>query len=236
MIAAVSAQGALRFAIIDGTWVRRSTLSPVLDLPRRSGGTSRPQEPHMPEPRIPLPEDADLDAADLAFLRTVPPYNVWRMIARTGIAPQFAVPLSAMFDPSWFPELDREIILFRTCFANGSTYEIPQHRAFDIVPGPTVDAILADDLAELDEWPRKLCRLTDEMAREARLTSASVAELVRHYGSENQACKAMLIMSWFNMLSRFVDSTGVPIESPEWLRANAASPTGFRDGGTPPAS
>ncbi len=55
------------------------------------------------ETRIPMPADSDLDEANLAFLQRVPPYNVWRMIARTGLAPQFSQPLAVMFTPDWFP-------------------------------------------------------------------------------------------------------------------------------------
>ena len=45
------------------------------------------------------------------------------------------------------------------------------------------------------------------------MSPESVAKLVAHYGSYNQACRAILMMSWFNMLTRYVDSCGVPLES-----------------------
>ena len=182
--------------------------------------------------RIPTPADYDLDGANLEFLQRVPPYNVWRMIARTGLAPEFSQPLAVMFTPEWFPPVDREVILFRTCRANGSTYEIPQHRVFSGLPAELVDAILDDRLDEVDPWQRTLCRISDEVALQAKATPQSVQALVAHYGSHNAACRALFIMAWFNMLTRFVDSTGVPLETGEELHALTAAtgPTGVRRG------
>ncbi len=135
------------------------------------------------------------------------------MIARTGIVPQFCVPLTKLFDSQWFPVEDREIMLFRTCRANHSTYEIPQHRAYGALPSEVVDAVLSDHLEVLDEWQQDLCHMSDEMAQDAKLSPESVSKLVAHCGSYNQACRAILMMSWFNMLTRYVDSCGVPLES-----------------------
>lgn len=166
----------------------------------------------MTRDRISLPADSELDEKNREFLQTVPPFNVWRMLAGTGIAPSFAVPLAVIFDPEWFPVEDREILLFRTCRENHSQYEIPQHREFGTVPPRVVDAILDDRLDQLTPWQRRLCELADEMAHRAKLSAESVQELVDHYGSQATASRAILVMAWFNMLTRFVDSTGVPIE------------------------
>ena len=166
----------------------------------------------MSTERISLPDDDELGAVDRAFLATVPAVNVWRMLARTGIAPEFAVPLRSVFDGDWFPVEDREIMLFRTCRANGSTYEIPQHREYGTLATEVVDAILSDDVGPLTDWQQALCRMCDEMTKDAKLTPDSVGELVAHYGSEDMACRAIFTMAWFNMLTRYVDSTGVPLE------------------------
>lgn len=107
-------------------------------------------------------------------------------------------------------------MLFRTCWNNGSEYEIHQHRAYGGMSKAVIDSILSDNTPGLGPWHCALCRMCDEMTADAKLTEQSVVELVElveHYGSQNAAARAILVMAWFNMLSRFVDSTGIPVES-----------------------
>mgnify|MGYP000212270790 CR=1 FL=1 len=162
--------------------------------------------------RIPLPTDEELDARTLAFLKTLPKLNIARMLGRTGIAPEIYTAVSAVFDDAWFPRMDREIMLFRTCRVNDSPYEIEQHRAYGGFDTAMVDAILSDDMDGLTEAQKLICRACDEITAKAKLGEDTVQALVAHYGGYNEACKAIFVMSWFNMLSRYVDSTGIPIE------------------------
>jgi alkylhydroperoxidase family enzyme len=162
--------------------------------------------------RIPLPQDDELDGPTRSFLAGLPPLNIARMLARTGIAPAFYTAVSAICNDRWFPARDREIMLFRICKVNRSSYEIHQHRAYGGLPQGLADGILSDDLEGLDDWERKLCDLCDEITTDAKLSESSVHALVDRYGGHDEASKAVLVMAWFNMLSRFVDSTGVPIE------------------------
>lgn len=163
--------------------------------------------------RLSIPGDDDLDEATRDFVHGKPPLNIVRMLARTGIAPEFYSCVDRIFDPSWFPAEDREVLLFRTCRDNRSDYEVHQHRAYSGLPEDVVDAILGDHPPALTPWQLTLCGMADEMATEAKLSAGSVRELAEHYGDEDMASRAILTMAWFNMLSRFVDSTGVPVES-----------------------
>ncbi len=178
--------------------------------------------------RLSLPDDRDLDADSTALLGELPPLNIARMLARTGMAPEFYSCVRRLFDDDWFPAEDREVMLFRTCWNNGSNYEIHQHRAYGGLPPTTVDAILSHDPSSLATWHQVLCRMCDEMSRDAKLTEASVTELVEHYGTENQASRAIMVMAWFNMLSRFVDSSGVPVETGESPYQDVAGPAATR--------
>jgi class 3 adenylate cyclase len=87
-----------------------------------------------------------------------------------------------------------------------------------------IDGVLSDDLESLDDWTRKLCGLGDEITTDAKLSESSVKSLVDHYGGYDETSKAILVMAWFNMLSRFVDSTGVPIEEAPDPYAGIARP------------
>lgn len=174
--------------------------------------------------RIPVPQDEELDARTRAFIKDLPDLNMVRMLARTGIAPEIYKSVSAIFKEDWFPALDREIMLFRTAYTNGSTYEIGFHKAVYTFPEGLVDGVLSKSLDGLEPWHRRLCEMCDEMAQKTELSPQSVADLVAHYGNYNQATRAIFVMSWFNMLSRFADSTGVPAETEEQL-AGVKSPT-----------
>lgn len=175
--------------------------------------------------RIPLPTDGELDPATREFLAGVPPFNVWRMLARTGVAREFAATVNAMFRDDWFPHDDRETLLLRTASAYGSTYEVTNHRPFAGMPAATVDAIVANRLDELPDWPHELCRMANEMVALGKLSPEHVARLVEHYGSPDLACRAILLMAWFNMLVRYIDSTGVPDETDPGFRSSVSGPT-----------
>jgi len=174
--------------------------------------------------RIPVPDDGELDPRTRAFVKDLPDLNMVRMLARTGIAPEIYQCVSAIFKADCFPALDREIMLFRTARANGSPYEIGFHKAVYSFPEGLVDGVLSDTLEGLSPWHRRLCEMCDEMARETELSPRSVADLVTHYGDYDHATRAIFVMSWFNMLSRFADSTGVPPETEAQL-AGVKSPT-----------
>ncbi|MGF1470864.1 MAG: hypothetical protein ACFB50_03875 [Rubrobacteraceae bacterium] len=179
--------------------------------------------------RIPLPEDINLDGRTLDFIGTLPNLNIVRMLARTGIAPEIYTAVAAVFNEAWFPAVDREVMLFRICWINQSTYEIHQHMAYGGLDEQTATAIMSDGMSGLSEWHKALCRMCDEITVDAKLGEASVSKLVEHYGGYNEACKAIFVMSWFNMLTRYVDSTGIPVEEGDDPYKGIAGPASVED-------
>ncbi|MFE9253635.1 carboxymuconolactone decarboxylase family protein [Streptomyces sp. NPDC006879] len=179
-------------------------------------------------PKIDLPVDSELDEETLAFLGSVPQLNVWRMIARTGMAREYQALLSVMFGPEWIPGADREVIALRTFQQNDSDYEVPQHLVMAQTVGLSQEdsrAVLEDDLDRLTPWRRRLCHMVDEMAARAKLNATEVQELVAHYGSQDRAAQAIMTMAWFHMLTRFVDSTGVPVDAAPDAYTGLSAPT-----------
>lgn len=58
----------------------------------------------MTEPdRLPLPRDDELDDRTLALLKQLPPLNIAKILARTGMAPEFYGCVRVTFDAAWFP-------------------------------------------------------------------------------------------------------------------------------------
>ncbi|ARP71082.1 hypothetical protein LK07_16320 [Streptomyces pluripotens] len=179
-------------------------------------------------PKLDLPADSELDADTAAFLTSLPRLNVWRMIARTGMVREYQAALSVMFGPDWIPGADREVIALRTFRQNASDYEVPQHFVLAEAAGLSRElsqAVLEDELDRLAPWFQRLCRMVDDMSTQAKLNAAQVRELVSHYGSQDKAAQAIMTMAWFHMLTRFVDSAGVPIDAGPDAYSGLSAPT-----------
>jgi len=165
---------------------------------------------------LPTPEDpADLDPAIVAQLEGMPHLNVLWMLGRTGWLDVITAALAKMFTEDQFPARDREVMILRIAAHTGVDYPLPQHRVFARNSGLTdaeVEAIIRRDLQALDAWTAELCAISEEITDDVSLQEESLAALVAHYG-RNGAAKAVWLMSWFNMLVRFVASTRVPIEA-----------------------
>jgi hypothetical protein len=99
----------------------------------------------------------------------------------------------------------------------GAEYPIPQHRVFGRnagVTGEEIESVITRDFSLLDPWTIELCKLCEEISEKVTLSGASVQRLCDHYG-RNDATQAIWLMSWFNMLARFVSSTRIPVENSE---------------------
>ncbi|GAA5443055.1 hypothetical protein Misp06_01231 [Microbulbifer sp. NBRC 101763] len=169
--------------------------------------------------RIPLASVQDFDNKTQELLQGLPPVNIALMLARTGIAPEIYSVVSALFSDDYLPDDDREIILYRICKDNDSQYEINFHRKTAALPQEIVDIVLSDDLGPLETWHQVLCKACDEITNNAKMSEDSVKAFVDHYGTYDMACRAIFLLSWFNMLTRYSDSTGVPFENDEVLKS-----------------
>ncbi len=171
---------------------------------------------------LPLPTSHDPDglAPDLVKrLEAMPPLNVLWMLARTGWLDEIMATLAVMFDPRQFPARDREVMILRICGFLGVEYPLPQHKVFARTAGLTedeIEAVVTRDDGRLDAWTVALCNMSEEISKEVTLSEASIQLLCGRYG-RNGAAQAIWLMSWFNMLVRFVSSTRIPVETPEVL-------------------
>jgi alkylhydroperoxidase family enzyme len=171
---------------------------------------------------IPLPTSREPDGLPPELVKKLeggPPLNVPWMLARTGWLDEIMATLAVMFDPRRFPARDREIMALRISSLLGAEYPLPQHRVFGRNAGMTgeeIEAIIARDFNLLDPWTIELCKLCEEISEKVTLSGASMQRLCDHYG-RNGATQAIWLMSWFNMLARFVSSTCIPVENSEVL-------------------
>jgi 4-carboxymuconolactone decarboxylase len=165
---------------------------------------------------IPLPKDVDLSPEIRETLAALPPLNVFRMAANApeNFKPflEFAgsVLLKCELDPR-----KREIAVLRVAHVTRSNYEWTQHVELASRVGVNdqeIEAIAIDGpVTTLDEEGNLLCRVADEISSDVRLSDEALEAILERYGVR-QATELIFCCSYFNMLSRFLESTRVPLE------------------------
>ena len=167
-------------------------------------------------PRIPLPEDADLDPENREILSKLPPLNVFRMMANAPASFRSLIEFAfSLLAKSEFDARKREIAILRVAHVTRASYEWFQHVIVAKRVGVTdqeIEKIAVDGpVTGLDEEGNLLCRVADEISRDVRLSDEALAAIVARYG-ERQATELILCCAYFNMLSRFLESTRVELE------------------------
>ncbi len=169
------------------------------------------------QPKIPLPSDDQVPADIRETLANLPPANVFRMMANAPASFHGFVQLAgSILMQSEFDSRKREIAVLRVAHVTRSSYEWTQHVRYATQIGVTqeeIEQIGVDGPVEgLDEEGLLLCRVAEEISRDIRLSDEALKAIVTRYGVR-QATELILCCSYFNMLSRFLESTRVELES-----------------------
>ncbi|MFQ5515570.1 MAG: carboxymuconolactone decarboxylase family protein [Myxococcota bacterium] len=170
---------------------------------------------------IPLPRDAELPEDVRKTLASLPPLHVFRMMANapTSLRPFLDLAGSILVGSELDPR-KREIAVLRVAHVTGSQYEWTQHLRLGKNLGlgdDKIAAIAVDGPVErLDEEGRLLCRVAEEISRNVRLSDEALSQIVDRYGVR-QATELILCCSYFNMLSRFLESTRVELEAEDLI-------------------
>jgi 4-carboxymuconolactone decarboxylase len=167
-------------------------------------------------PKIPLPDDADLDAESLEILAKLPPLNVFRMMANAPASFRSLIEFAfSLLVTSEFDARKREIAILRVAHVTHASYEWFQHVIVAKRVGVTdqeIEKIGVDGpVVGLDEEGNLLCRVADEISNEVRLGDDALQQILDRYGTR-QATELILCVSYFNLLSRFLESTRVELE------------------------
>jgi AhpD family alkylhydroperoxidase len=167
--------------------------------------------------KIPMPADADLTPEIRVVLNNLPPLNVFRMVANVPASFKPFIDLAAsILLQSDFDKRKREIAVLRVAHVTGSTYEWTQHVALGKRLGVSDEEIaeIAVDqpVTGLDPEGNLLCRVAEEISRGVRLSDDALAQVIERYGVR-QAAELIFCVSYFNMLSRFLESTRVELEA-----------------------
>jgi AhpD family alkylhydroperoxidase len=172
-------------------------------------------------PKIPLPSDDELTPEHRELLANLPPLNVFRMLAG---APKAVEPFMQLGGAVLSTALDtrrREMAVLRVAHATGAGYEWAQHEQLARNAGVTdaeIEAIDSEEpIASLDEECNLICRVADEVSRDVRLSDDALGQIVGRYGPR-EAAELILLVSYYNMVSRFLESTRIEVEDEPLLR------------------
>lgn len=188
--------------------------------------------------RIPLPTDDELTPEHREMLAKVPPLNVFRMVAgtRRGLRP--FLQLGGAVLSSCLDARRREIVVLRVAHATGAGYERAQHERLARHAGVSdqeIEVIATEEpVSSLDQEGNLICRVADEVSRDVRLSDDALEQIVERYGPR-EAAELILLASYYNMASRFLESTRVELEAEApagWQRlGSTARPREDRGGG-----
>jgi alkylhydroperoxidase family enzyme len=165
--------------------------------------------------RIPYPEMENLAPEVRAVVETFP-MNVIRMAANAPASTKALVDLaqSILFYSSFDPR-KREIAVLRVAQITHSTYEWTHHvevaRHYKISDEEIKIIQSEESVVSLDEEGNLLCRVADEISRDVRLSDDALSQILERYGTQ-EATELILCISYFNFLSRFLESTRVELE------------------------
>lgn len=175
---------------------------------------------------IALPEDHELPADVAGLLKQLPPANIFRMMANAPSSLAGFVQLAgSILMNSEFDARKREITILRIGKVTNSVYEWEQHVLIAKRAGVTDEEIaqigVDGPVTGLDEEGRLLCRVAEEISLNVRLSDEALALIIERYG-RRQTTELILCCSYFNMVSRFLESTRVELDADlKGLHANS---------------
>ena len=167
-------------------------------------------------PRIPLPKDDDLDPEVRDLLAILPPLNLFRMLANAPASIKEFLDMGAsILMRSEFDPRKREIAILRVAHVTQAPYVWHHHVAIGRTTGITDDEIekiaCQGPVTTLDEEGNLLCRVGEEISLHVRLSDDALSQILERYGSRG-ATELILCCCWFNLASRFTQSTRVEVE------------------------
>ena len=178
------------------------------------------------QPKIPLPTDDELEPGQREILASLPPLNVFRMVAgaRRAVRPFLGLGAAVLNGP--LDARRREIAVLRVAHATNARYEWVQHEQLGRGVGVTdgeIEAIRTEEpVSSLDEESNLICRVADEVTRDVRLSDDALEQIVDRYGPR-EASELILLVSYYNMVSRFLESTRVAVEDEPLLEGTTPS-------------
>ncbi|MEV6341934.1 carboxymuconolactone decarboxylase family protein [Actinoplanes sp. NPDC051851] len=170
----------------------------------------------MSTPAIPLRTDDQLTERERKLLRGVPDANIFRAVANApaSLKPFLELAGSVLLQ-STFDRRLRELAILRVATVTGSTYEREQHERIGRLAGLTddeIDRVRAAGAPEgFDPEASLVLAVAEDITRNVRLRDDLLHDLIQRY-DVRKATELILCVSYFNLVSRFLESARVPLE------------------------
>ncbi len=166
---------------------------------------------------IPLPPDEEILEVMGDMYDPVKTLNVIKMFAGTGDIFEAAIGfVKAVFQAEGIAPKAREMIILRAAKILNSPYEWQANETMASNVGLSKNEIKAASadgpVTGIDPEYVLLCKATDELSTTGTLTDDTLSHMLRQY-DETICRKFVLIISWFNLLSRFLNGCRVPLET-----------------------
>jgi hypothetical protein len=152
---------------------------------------------------------------------------VIKMFAGTGDLYEATTGLvRAVFQTNGIDPRSREVIILRSAKILNVPYEWQANAKMAANTGLSQDEIRAmtsdGPVSGINPDYVLLSKATDELSTTGTLTDMTLAEMMRRY-DQTTCRKFILMISWFNLLSRFLNGCRVPLETSDKI-GNRTSP------------
>lgn len=165
---------------------------------------------------VPLPNVDSLPKNVQDLLEQLPSLNVYKMFANLPSSlPPFIELAQSFFNNGTIKTRLLEIAILRVAYINKCNYQWHQHeqiaRSLGIDERDLAAIANKSKVKSLNPDENFICTLTDELTKDANLSDKNFEELFARYTIE-QGVAIILCISFYNMLSRFLNATRVHIE------------------------
>ena len=184
---------------------------------------------YTPQVAIPLPSDESVRRIIGKSYDAEKTLNVIKMFAGTEDMFDATIGLvKAIFKAQGIDPKTREMIILRAATVLDSPYEWQANTqmAKNVGLSPDEIAATASDgpVVGIDPEYVLVCKATDELSNSGTLRDETLSELLEKHG-ETITRKIVLMIAWFNLLSRFLNGCRVPLETTDKI-GTGTSPLG----------
>ena len=153
-------------------------------------------------------------------LETVPPLNVFRMVANaeTAFRPWLAFGGALLSSLELDPRV-RELAILRVARLSGAEYEWVQHVPIALAVGASQEQVDAVDRGEIDDdslgdAERAALRFTTEVVREVRASDEALAALRAAGLSPREVVELLLVIGQYMLVARVAETAGIELDEP----------------------
>jgi len=167
--------------------------------------------------RISYPDPDTLPAPARALLSSLPPLNVFRMMAGAGasFAPFMQFISAYLNDGVLTPEL-RELVILRVGHLCQSTYEVHQHERVSRTIGISEERIAAAKATlpspHLSTLENQVLGFTDEQVAKVKV-SDSMFRATKAYLNDAEMTELVIVIGTYLMVCRFLETLEIELEN-----------------------